>query len=243
MREGEIWKLWTPLWTRRHRWEGRLFPVLVVVGVLLLLSPYLLTNLVASVRGVTVWDPKTVFRLSDGTFLDHAIPFVGWSIFLYGSNILFYVALPFAAPRTDRGRHELLIISQSIVLASWLAFVIFLLSPARVDLRCQVIEAGGTRGWLGLLYTGFHWLDLPYNSWPSLHVTQTFLAAMGLTRWWTERRLKLRVLILWILWGGLVLSTLTTKQHFLWDVVTGLALGLVAWWFGPRNARSDSVDG
>ncbi|MDP7274312.1 MAG: phosphatase PAP2 family protein [Planctomycetaceae bacterium] len=232
-----------PLWTRRHRWDGRLFPVLALVGLLLLLTPYLLTNLVASVRGLTVWDPKTAFRFSDGTFLDHAIPFVDWSILVYSTNVLFYLALPLAAPRTDGGRRELLVVIQSIVLASWVAFAIFLVSPAHVDLRWQVIEAGGTRGVLGLLYSSIHWMDLPYNSWPSLHVTQTFLVAMGLTRWWTDRGLKLRVLLVWVLWGGIVLSTLTTKQHFLWDVVTGLALGLVAWWFGPRNVCGDSLDG
>jgi membrane-associated phospholipid phosphatase len=41
---------------------------------------------------------------------------------------------------------------------------------------------------------------------------------------------------LWILWTTLALSALTTKQHFLWDVLTGFALGLTAWWFGLRPA-------
>jgi hypothetical protein len=41
---------------------------------------------------------------------------------------------------------------------------------------------------------------------------------------------------LWILWTALAFSTLTTKQHFLWDALTGFALGLAGWWFGLRSA-------
>ena len=210
---------------------------------LLLLSPYLLTNKLASLRAVTVWSPKDLFVLSDGTHLDHAIAFVDWSIFVYYTIFLFYAALPLVAPRTDLGRRDLLVTIQYVVLASWAAYLVFLLFPAEVDLREQAVDAGAQEGWLGSLYTIFHWLDRPYNSWPSLHVTQTFLAAAAMTRWWRAAGKSGKVVALWTLWAALAVSTLTTKQHFLWDALTGLALGAATWWFGLRPAlRSNRPD-
>ncbi|MFP6901123.1 MAG: phosphatase PAP2 family protein [Opitutales bacterium] len=209
---------------------------MTVLGMELLLSPYLLTNWIAAARDVTTWDPKTLFVLADGTYLDHAIPFVDWSILIYCTIFAFYFVLPFSAPKNDTGRRELLISVQFIVLSSWLAYLVFLFFPAKVDLRWQVHEAQAAAGWTAKLYAGFHWLDRPFNAWPCLHVSQTFLAAIAISRWWKARGLGLRVITLWILWITLTVSTLTTKQHFLWDALSGLGLGLATWWFGFRLA-------
>ena len=235
---SRVWKFWSPVWKLRHKQDGRLFPWVATFWMLLLLSPYMLTNRIAAFRDVTTWDPKTVFPLADGPhpYLDHAIPFVGWTIFIYYTIFLFYVALPLSAPRTDKGCRELFVTMQFIAMSSWLAYLVFFFLPAEVDMRWQVVEAGGTQGWLGPFYAWFHWLDRPYNSWPCLHVAQTFLAAIGMTHWWTRDGHKVRILALWILWIALALSTLTTKQHFLWDVLTGFVLGLATWWLGLRPA-------
>lgn len=245
------WRIWLPLLARRHAWHGLLFPSLALIGMLVLLSPYLLTNSIASMRNVTVCEPKSLFPLLNGGYLDDAIPFVGWSLLVYQTNFLFYILLCFSTPRTNSGRRQLLVTVQFIVLASWFAFVVFLLLPTRVDLREQAFAAGATRGWLGPLYSSMHLLDPPYNAWPSLHVAQTFLAAIGMTHWCGGPGRTLRVSLLWILWAALVCSTLTTKQHFVWDALTGLVLGVSVWWFGLRPAlavtrgrqRAASVDG
>lgn len=233
---SKIWRLWAPLWQAREKWGGLFFPFWTLFGMELLLSPYLLTNWIATTRGVTVWDPKTVFVLGDGSFLDHAIPFIDWSILIYVTIFAFYFALPFSAPRNDVARRELLTAVQFIVLSSWLAYLVFLLFPAEVDLRSQVKATQATSAWVTPLYEWFHWLDRPYNAWPSLHVTQTFLAAIAISKWWKARGLYLRVATMWILWATLTVSTLTTKQHFLWDALSGLVLGLGTWWFGFRLA-------
>ena len=187
---------------------------------LLLLSPYLLTNKLASLRAVTVWSPKDLFVLSDGTHLDHAIAFVDWSIFVYYTIFLFYAALHGVAERTSVGEIYWLPYSTWC----WRAgrpTSFFSSFPAEVDLRGQAVDAGALEGWLGSLYTIFHWLDRPYNSWPSLHVTQTFLAAAAMTRWWRASGKSGKVVALWTLWAALAVSTLTTKQHFLWDALDG----------------------
>jgi len=244
-----LWKIWWPLWPQRHSWQGVLFPTLALIGMLALLSPYLLINSVAAIRGASFCDPKSLFPLPDGRSLDNAIPFIGWSLLVYQTNFLFYILLCYSAPRTNAGRRQLLVVVQSIVWASWFAFVVFLLFPTRVDLREQALAAGATRGWIGPLYSNIYRLDPPYNSWPSLHVAQTFLAAVGMTHWWAAQHRQLAIVLLWTLWAAVVCSTLTTKQHFVWDALTGLMLGLSAWWYGLRPAgqrlprRQQTADG
>lgn len=59
--------------------------------------------------------------------------------------------------------------------------------------------------------------DKPGNTFPSLHVATTVLGALRLR----HRRGG----ALWLLWAALIsVSTLTVKQHFLVDVLGGLAV-------------------
>ena len=51
---------------------------------------------------------------------------------------------------------------------------------------------------------------------------------------------------LWVAWTGLAISILTTKQHFVFDLVTGIAAGLAAWWWmlkpGLEWCESEEAD-
>ena len=55
-----VWKIWSPVWKLREKDKGHIFPLAATLWMLLLLSPYLLTNRIAALRDVTAWDPKTV---------------------------------------------------------------------------------------------------------------------------------------------------------------------------------------
>ncbi len=68
-------------------------------------------------------------------------------------------------------------------------------------------------------------LDNPFNDFPSLHTSLSSLIALH----WVRLNKPLGVLL--SLWTGLiVLSTLLVKQHYLPDVLFGLALGAAAAW-------------
>ncbi|HET6281600.1 MAG TPA: phosphatase PAP2 family protein [Polyangia bacterium] len=66
-------------------------------------------------------------------------------------------------------------------------------------------------------------IDPPGNVFPSLHVAQTSLLAFLLCR---DRPIIGRVTI--VMAAMLALSTLTTKQHFIADVISGYALAFAA---------------
>jgi membrane-associated phospholipid phosphatase len=75
-------------------------------------------------------------------------------------------------------------------------------------------------------------VDRPGNVFPSLHVAQTSTLAFLLYR---DRPRLGRVAI--VLGAILALSTLTTKQHFIADVISGYALTFIACAFALRGWR------
>lgn len=73
-------------------------------------------------------------------------------------------------------------------------------------------------------------IDPPGNVFPSLHVAHTTMLALLLIK--DRPRLGLVTLVMATM---LALSTLTTKQHFLADVVSGYALAFFGRWFALRK--------
>ena len=76
-------------------------------------------------------------------------------------------------------------------------------------------------------------IDPPGNVFPSLHVAQTSSLAFILCR---DRKTIGRITV--VMGAMLALSTLTTKQHFIADVVSGYALAFVGRAFALRDLPS-----
>jgi membrane-associated phospholipid phosphatase len=75
-------------------------------------------------------------------------------------------------------------------------------------------------------------VDPPGNVFPSLHVAHTTMLALILRE--DRRRLGNVTLVMATL---LALSTLTTKQHFIADVISGYILAVLGWAFAMRGQR------
>jgi membrane-associated phospholipid phosphatase len=75
-------------------------------------------------------------------------------------------------------------------------------------------------------------VDPPGNVFPSLHVAHTTMLALILRE--DRRRLGNVTLVMATL---LALSTLTTKQHFIADVISGYVLAVLGWAFAMRGQR------
>ena len=71
--------------------------------------------------------------------------------------------------------------------------------------------------------------DAPYNAFPSLHVSISTLMAI---HWW---RLDRRAGLVAAIWTALIVpSTLFVHQHYIADVLAGLAVAAFAAWAAPR---------
>lgn len=71
--------------------------------------------------------------------------------------------------------------------------------------------------------------DSPNNCCPSLHVSSVFLSSFIFL---DEQRWKFPFFFLWGV--AIAASTLTTKQHYLVDVITGLLMALAIYWIFHR---------
>lgn len=151
------------------------------------------------------------------TPLDDALPFLPWTSFAYLPCYVgvFVLALG-AMPRRDAFHRTLL----AMVLVGAVAAVAHLLIPAtypRPVLQAPYADAGE---WFMAFVQR---IDPPSNVFPSLHVAHSTALSLILLR---ERPRVGRWALL--LTAALTLSTLTTKQHFLADLIAGGALGWAA---------------
>jgi len=80
-------------------------------------------------------------------------------------------------------------------------------------------------------------LDTPANSMPSQHVALAFLSAFFIHRYrksWGNAAILFGILI--------SISTLTTKQHYIWDVIIGYAMARFSYLiatYQPRRSHSE----
>lgn len=150
---------------------------------------------------------------------DDAVPFWAWTIWPYLALNLLYPLTFFLCPtRLALRRHALAI--ALVQAACLLAFVCWPTGNVRV-----LPQPAGVNG---LLFAQLRAFEAPFNMAPSLHAAVLVLV-WQVWRRWLQGAAAWRGL--WHAVCGLVLlSTLTTWQHDLLDVLAGLLLGALAWW-------------
>ena len=156
--------------------------------------------------------------------VDRRIPFLGWTIWIYHTQFFFLLA----SVRLMRRAATITRALYAMAAASLISFAVFFVYPTTLP-RAEPAAGVLTRQAFALLYS----IDGPTNCLPSLHVALAWVAALGIS---TERRPARRVA--W-LWAALIsISTLTTKQHYLVDVVAGLCVASSCWIIVKRFAMS-----
>ncbi len=149
------------------------------------------------------------------------IPFVAWAIVPYMSLDLLFAG----AFLLCRDRRTLNVLSARILFALLFSTACFVLIPLQFG-----FARPATDGLPGLLFAVLS-LDLPYNQFPSLHIS------LGLIVWQTYRsRLNGHARRLAGLWFALIAaSTLLTYQHHTVDLAGGALVGLLALHFFPEG--------
>jgi len=228
--------VWRFAWRFRHAAGGAAFPVIVfLIGTITVAAPYFIANNVAALHLETLWDPEVQ--------LDRDFPVINWMVIPYAAFYLLFLATLALTPRDDRGRMELAIGLQALSLATWLCVAIFLVMPAEVDLREQLAahwEHTPPSDFQRSLFSFIHASDAPWNAWPSLHIVHSYLLVRLMTRWlrrdhWHSWMAKACLILIWSEWSLLCVSVMATKQHYVFDLITG---GLVAhaFWLLFRRA-------
>ncbi len=145
-----------------------------------------------------------------------AIPFVGWTILIYLSAFPQGACVAWLLDRETLARG--VAAAFGAVTAHVLIFIAFPTTYPR-----PVVPVA-TAPVIRYLYNSLRFADSPGNCFPSLHVSMTFLLTMVL---W---RCRPRLGGLSLAWSLLiVISTLTTKQHYAFDAFGGLVIALAAY--------------
>lgn len=160
------------------------------------------------------------------TALDHAIPFVPWTVWLYGT--ITWTSL--LAWLTVRERADAARLMSAIAIASAACAVVFIVWPTTFPRDLYPLPAGldaRTMAELAELRDD----DSPSNCFPSLHVALAWGIALTWATWLRPKALR----ALPVLWALVVsVTTITTKQHYVIDVPAGMAVGLLAFWGARR---------
>ncbi len=144
------------------------------------------------------------------------LPLVPWTILFYTSLYPACVLLPLMI----RTRPELRAAVWTLIAVTAVGGVVFLACPG------QAAWPTPTDAQLGpwrMLYRFVDTINLRHNYCPSLHVAWVVVIAEMACR----RGGVLAWIMTWAWVGGVAASTVLTHQHYLVDVVTGLAVGLV----------------
>jgi membrane-associated phospholipid phosphatase len=146
--------------------------------------------------------------------VDNSIPFIPESIFIYSSQLLFL----FLALWNDKDEMARTKIFYAMLIATGIASFIFMIFP--VELPRDKIEMQGI---MAYCWQGLYRIDPSSNCFPSLHVTFAIIATnvlVSINSFWRFFAPSWALLI--------CLSTLTTKQHYLIDVVGGVFLAMIS---------------
>ena len=227
----DIWPIWK--FPNARKTSIGFLLSMAAIDVLIVAPVYLITNHLMGWWGTTVLDPTTS--------LDLTIPFMAWTVVIYLSLFYFFYPLPLMSmPDNNRGRQEALIMSQSLIMLFVVSNIWFVICPAEIHIRSQALENVDTMHPIFLvMFEGLWFMDEPYNAWPSLHVSSALLFTLFAIRWWKGKPMRQWAVGIW--WVLMSLSILTTKQHFILDMITG-ALILVPLWKWQIQPSLDRLD-
>jgi hypothetical protein len=162
------------------------------------------------------WFPiRAPHELAPGAF-DHAVPFLPETAWVYQSLFIFLPLTTLA----QRDSASLIRFASGFCLLVLAFSTIFWFYPTQIQDHPPLAHVSWAYDHLVTAVDGRR------NAFPSLHAALTVYAGSSLIRLQSKNRFARCGAILWIL--ALLLSTLTTKQHILVDLIFGAGAGLFA---------------
>ncbi len=165
------------------------------------------------------------------TRFDAAIPFIRWTWWIYFPGYILGIVFAVLALQDLRIFYRALV---AILIAELFCVSVYFLFPSTFP---RPTDAGP--GLTGEALRWFWSVDPPDNTFPSSHVAISALCALAM--WQEKHRFRW---VNYLLTAGVAVTVLTTKQHYVIDVFSGLLVSGGSFWlvfhFWPLGAPSGS---
>ncbi len=152
-------------------------------------------------------------------FQESAIPF--YPVFLLG-YVMIFVIIGYTYVGINDGEFFKKVV-RTFAVCLTIHFICFLVFPVEYVLRPEIDPS---QGWMYQAVHFYYWYDLPYNCFPSLHVSNAFLCAFMLGRY--QKRLGWIFIPMAVL---VALSVVLVRQHYIIDVIAGFLVAAGLYWF------------
>ncbi|MBT5337724.1 phosphatase PAP2 family protein [Candidatus Falkowbacteria bacterium] len=183
--------------------------------------PIALVVYTAGVLGYWVTNQFQVFEPTTMplTWVDQAVPFWPASVLVYLAIIPVILPVPFIIDNENMFKRAML----ATVLMSTFSFLIYVFVPTHYPIRQDLLEQIQSPFWRWG-YETMYAFDSSANCFPSFHVS----VATTLTFIYFKEKMKL---FRWhvVICSVIIFTTLTTKQHYFWDIVGGVLVALMAY--------------
>ena len=155
------------------------------------------------------------------TVVDDYFGFHPWTIWIYISDYLLIFLPVILVTHADMLKR----LAKGFFMNCAIHYPIFFFFPTTIE-RPPLLEQNATA-------SVFNWvraMDTPVNCFPSQHVSLCFFIALA---FWNYKR---KWSIFFLMWAALIsLSTLSTKQHYFWDILGGLLVTVITFWIVFRK--------
>jgi len=158
------------------------------------------------------------------SWVDRMTPFMPNTVWIYASEYIFF----FAAYIVGRDFENLNKYLYSFLALQIVSVMIFFVWPTTYP-RGDFPLPQDLNALTYYLFSSLRHADAPTNCCPSLHVSSVFLTTFLFL---DEQKGKFPFFFLW--GSAIAISTLTTKQHYLIDVATGLMMAVLFYWVFHR---------
>ena len=169
---------------------------------------------------------RTWYHYDLTTDFDRAVPFVPAWIYVYLVCYIFWIVNYIMVSRVcDKDRFYRFITAE--LMAKTVCLVCYLLLPT-TNLRPAVTGDG----FASLLVKMVYAIDLPSNLFPSIHCLVSWMCWVGIRG---NQKVPLAYRLFSLLFAlAICASTQFTKQHYIADVIGGLAAAEGCWWLAAR---------
>ncbi len=155
------------------------------------------------------------------SWMDSGIPFIPQTVWIYLSEYVFFYSIYLICKDIVNLNRYI----YSFMALQLVSVLIFWLWPTTYPRDAYPLVQDSMDRVTYFVFNSLRQTDSPANCAPSLHVSSVYLSSFLFLK---EQKEKFK----WFfLWGTLIaISTLTTKQHYVIDVVTGFMMAVGVFW-------------